>query len=454
METAAHNPLARRYRLWSLFRYTLPPIGMMIVVSLYTVIDGIFVGHYVGSNGLAAINIVFPTLNVMYGLAIMLSSGGSALVAKAMGEGDMKNASRRFTFLTVAGISIGILLAGMVFLFYEPILRFLGTTELLWDMGTDYLLSCIAFAPCVIMMIFFNAFYIADGRPIQGFFVSIASGVTNVVFDYIFIAKLGMGVLGAGLATGLSDVVALLAGVWYFMYYSRLLHFRRFRFEASVLLRSASNGSSEMVTQLSAGVTTFLFNMLLLEYAGEMGVAAITVILYSEMILNAFFMGFGLGVAPIFSYQFGAQNFRELRRLLQLSLTNIGLFSILSFAAANLFRVPLTELFLPEGGEVFDITVHGFQLFAYSFLITGCNLFASNFYTALSDGKTSAFLSFLRNLFGIVLFLLTLPRVFGLDGIWLAVPAADVLAIGVGAALLWRTAGKMKSNEPAPHGGA
>lgn len=445
MSTAVRNPLERRYHLWSLFRYTMPSIGMMIVVSLYTIIDGVFVGRYVGSNGLAAINIVFPTLNVMYGLAIMLATGGSALVAKTMGEGDMKNASRRFTFLTVTGITIGVFMAILVYLFHVPILRFLGTTELLWDMGADYLLSCIAFAPCVIMMIFFNAFYIADGRPVQGFYVSLASGMTNVCFDYLFISEFGLGVLGAGLATGIADLVALLAGLYYFSRYSRLLHFRRFRIEIPVLFRSAYNGSSEMVTQLSAGVTTFLFNMLLLAYAGEIGVAAITVILYAEMILNAFFMGFGLGVAPIFSYQFGAKNHTELRRLLRLSLANIGIFSLLSFFAANLFRVPLTALFLPEGGEVFDMTLHGFSLFAFSFLITGFNLFASNYYTALSDGKTSAFLSFLRNLFGIVLFLLTLPRILGLDGIWLAVPAADLLSIGVGALLLYRTAKAMRS---------
>ena len=361
------NTLAKHFSLGGLLRFAAPAVGMMLVISIYTVTDGIFIGRYAGSLALAASNIVYPALNLVFGLSIMLSSGGSALVAKTLGEGDAALARSRFTLLAVVGAALGILLAGTVFLFMEPILVLLGASPELYADCRAYLSANMFFAPFVVLMIIFNAFYIADGRPVQGFLVSLTAGLVNVGLDYVFLAHFGMGIFGAGLATGISDVVAAVLGLVYFSRYSRTLAFERFSFAVRPLFQALYNGSSEMVTQLSVGITTYLFNLVTFSYAGADGVAAISVILYAEMLLTAILMGFANGVAPVFSYQFGAKGYAELLRLLRLSLGIIFLFGILSFAAANIFAVPLMTLFLPDGGRAYALALGGFGLFSWSF---------------------------------------------------------------------------------------
>ena len=442
------NTLAKHFSLGGLLRFAAPAVGMMLVISIYTVTDGIFIGRYAGSLALAASNIVYPALNLVFGLSIMLSSGGSALVAKTLGEGDAALARSRFTLLVVVGAALGILLAGTVFLF-EPILALLGASPELYADCRAYLSANMFFAPFVVLMIIFNAFYIADGRPVQGFLVSLTAGLVNVGLDYVFLAHFGMGIFGAGLATGISDVVAALLGLAYFSRYSRTLAFERFSFAVRPLFQALYNGSSEMVTQLSVGITTYLFNLVTFSYAGADGVAAISVILYAEMLLTAILMGFANGVAPVFSYQFGAKGYAELLRLLRLSLGIIFLFGILSFAAANIFAVPLMTLFLPDGGRAYALALGGFGLFSWSFLLCGFNLFSSTFFTALSDGRMSAILSFVRNLVGIVVFLLLLPHFFGLDGAWLAVPAADAAAVLLSFRQLWGAARSFREEKAA-----
>ena len=433
---ATASPLGRHFTLKSLLRFAAPSIGMMIIISLYTVTDGIFIGRYAGSNALAASNIVYPAINIVLGLAIMLASGGSALVAKNLGEGEPEAARRRFTMLTIATAVLSGVLALLAFAAGDSLLFLLGSSAELLNDCRSYLYALLPFFPFAALMILFNAFFIADGRPSQGFIVSVLAGLTNAGLDYLFLAHLDFGVMGAGLATGLADVLAAAIGLIYFQRYSRILHFARPRMEWSALGQAMYNGSSELVTQLSVGITTFLFNILTFRYAGADGVAAISVILYAEMLLTAVYMGFTNGVAPIFSYRFGARDFKELRRLVRLSLTIIAGGALLSFSLSHLLAEPLVSLFLPQGGHVYELTRQGFALFSFTFLLCGFNLFVSGFFTAISDGRTSALMSFARNLLGIVFFLLTLPRMFGLSGVWLAVPAADVTALLFGIILL------------------
>lgn len=433
---ATASPLGRHFTLKSLLRFAAPSIGMMIIISLYTVTDGIFIGRYAGSNALAASNIVYPAINLVLGLAIMLASGGSALVAKNLGEGEPEAARRRFTMLTIATAVFSGVLALLAFAAGDSLLFLLGSSAELLNDCRSYLYALLPFFPFAAFMILFNAFFIADGRPSQGFIVSVLAGLTNAGLDYLFLAHLDFGVMGAGLATGLADVLAAAIGLIYFQRYSRILHFARPRMEWSALGQAMYNGSSELVTQLSVGITTFLFNILTFRYAGADGVAAISVILYAEMLLTAVYMGFTNGVAPIFSYRFGARDFKELRRLVRLSLTIIAGGALLSFSLSHLLAEPLVSLFLPQGGHVYKLTRQGFALFSFTFLLCGFNLFVSGFFTAISDGRTSALMSFARNLLGIVFFLLTLPRMFGLSGVWLAVPAADVTALLFGIILL------------------
>lgn len=423
------TPLAQKFTMRTLLRFAAPSIGMMLVMSLYTITDGIFIGQFAGSDALAASNIVYPPINLLYGLGIMLASGGSALVAKTLGEKNCQRANAQFSFITVSGAATGAVLALLIGLFFEPVLRFLGATPELMTDCRSYLGAVLPFFPAAALLVIFNAFYIADGRPIQGFLVSVASGIANAALDYLFLAQLGMGVAGAGLATGLSDLLAAVIGLVYFSRCSRTLHFARFAVRLSVLKDTCSNGVSELVTQLSMGVITFLFNLLTLAYAGASGVAAITVILYAEMLLTAVFVGFTNGVAPVFSYHFGARQPRELVRLLKLSLVIIGASGLFAFGAAQLLAAPLVNLFLPQGGEAARLTQNGFALFSFSFLLSGFNIFGSGFFTALSNGKTSAIISFVRNLAATSLFLAILPCFFALNGVWLAVPAADIAAL-------------------------
>ncbi|MDD6134675.1 MAG: MATE family efflux transporter [Selenomonadaceae bacterium] len=429
MEDSNSTPLAQRFTIFSLLCFAAPSIGMMLVISLYTVTDGIFIGRYAGALALAASNIVYPVINLVLGLAIMLASGGSAIVAKNLGEGQVAAANHRFAWLTAAGAGIALCLALSVGLFLAPILDFLGASPAMLADCRLYLGILLPFFPAATLMVIFNAFYIADGRPIQGFLVSVASGITNAALDYLFLAEWELGISGAALATGIADLLAAGIGLIYFTRFSRTLHLRAFRPELPVLRAACSNGVSELVTQLSVGLVTFLFNLITFRWAGENGVAAISVILYAEMLLTSILMGFTNGVVPIFSYHYGALHHQELNRLLKISLGVITSLSLLAFAASRLLATPLITLFLPNGGPTFTLTLSGFLLFSLSFLLVGFNLFASGFFTALSNGKTSALLSFVRNLAGIVIFLMLLPRYLGLPGVWLAVPAADLAAL-------------------------
>ena len=437
MRKNTRNPLSYHHSMWSLLKFAAPSICMMVVISLYTVTDGIFIGRYVGSDALAASNIVYPAFNLVLGLAIMLAAGGSALVAKTLGEGNRELASRRFTLITSSGVVLSLLLALVLWFFIEPLLAFLGASPTLYDECVDYIVTLLPFFPVATMMMIFNALFIADGRPIQGFAVSIVSGILNACLDYLFMGQMGMGIAGAALGTGLGETAAAIIGLHYFARRSRMIHFRKPTLEWRMLVQAMYNGSSELITELSVGVTTFLFNIITFSWAGADGVAAISVILYAEMLLTSILVGFNNGIAPIFSYQFGAKNYHELLRLMRLALLSIGIFSLISFASSRILAEPLIHLFLPGADSAYNITVNGFLLFGFSFLLSGFNIFTSGFFTAISDGRTSAIASFARNFAGIVIFLLLLPKLIGFSGVWLAVPAADLTAVLLSAFLLY-----------------
>ena len=420
----ARNPLAQDFHFFSLLRFAAPTIGNMLIFSLYTVVDGIFVARFTGSDSLAAVNLVWPAVNLIIGVSIMFAAGGSAVVGKTLGEKQPRLASERFTMLVVTAGLIGAVLGALGLLFIDPILHFLGTTSHLWADCHRYLFPMLLFAPITTVDFIFDYFFVTSGRPMLGLYLAILSGLINIGLDYVFLAHLGFGVSGAAWATVIAYTVSALIGFWYFRRQHSLLCLRRFTFQWKVILQAMKNGSAEMVTQLAVGVTTFLFNLLTLRYAGENGIAAITIILYAEMLLTAFFLGFTSRIAPIFSYHHGARNPAMIRRLLRLGLTAIAIASLLAFGAAQLFAEPLVEIFVPQGSEVELLAASGLQLFALSFLACGFNIFTQGFFTALSQGHLSALGSCARGLVGISFFLITLPPLLGINGIWLAVPAA------------------------------
>ena len=419
--------LDREFPFWSLLRFSLPTVGMMIFLSLYTIVDGIFVSRFVGSSALSAVNIVFPLICIPIGVGVMLATGGCAVVARRLGEGREADACRTFSFLTLAGLAAGTVFSLLGLGFAQPLSRLLGATPELLPYCTDYLRYMLLFSPFCILQSLFQSFFVAAGRPGLGLGLTVCSGVTNAVLDFVFIVPLGLGVMGAALATAAGYLITAAAGVVFFLTRRQGLRFLPPRWEGRVLAKACGNGSSEMVTNLANAVVTFLFNLLMLRFLGEDGVAAITIVLYAQFLLTALYMGFSMGVAPVVSFQYGAGNTYRLRRIFRSCLIFVGASSALVFAVALGLSGFLVAVFSPPGTAVHGYALEGFRLFAPSFLFAGLNIFSSSFFTALSDGLTSAVISFARTFGFLLVGLLVLPAALGVTGVWLAVPFAEVL---------------------------
>lgn len=423
------NHLGQEFNVFSLLKFVAPTIIMLIFMSLYQMVDGIFVSKYVGENALSALNIVYPVPSIMIAVSIMLATGGSAIIARNMGEGKEREAKENFSFIVVTGavLGIGFLILGLVFI--EPLICLLGATPALYSYCYEYLLILIISAPLAVFQMLFQNFFVTAGKPQLGLSLTILGGVSNIVLDYVFIRTCEFGVSGAALATAIGYSIPGLFGLFYFALNRKgTLYFVKPVFRTKVLIRCCTNGSSEMVNNLAIAITTFLFNVLMLKYAGEAGVAAITIVLYAQFFMTSAFMGFSSGIAPIVSYKYGSGDASQLKKIFKISICLITAASIFVFAAAERWADPLILVFTPADSSVFEITKHGFSIFAFSFLFTGINIFASALFTAFSNGIISAVLSLLRTFLFLVACLLFLPFIWGVDGIWAAVPIAEALA--------------------------
>lgn len=421
--------ISKKFNFGSLLVFALPTTIMMIVMSLYTIIDGIFVSRFVSTNALSSINIVFPLINVVLGLAIMLAAGSNAIIAKKLGEGDGEGARKTFTAILVLNLLIGIILALVGNLFAVPLARAMGASDLLLTDSVTYLRWQFGFAPAMMLQMLFQTVFVTEGKPGIGLFLTVLAGVLNATLDYILIVPLQMGIAGAAIATVSGYMVPALFGLIYFSTARKTLWLVPFRFSRKEIKESCFNGSSEMVTNISSGVITFLFNLLMMHYVGEDGVAAITIIQYSQFLLNALFMGFSQGVAPIISFNYGSQNRPQLRQVIRCSLISVGVSSLAVFAFSEVAGSYIVEVFARKGTAVYELAVEGFALFAASYLFSGLNIFTSALFTSLSDGRTSAIISFVRTFVLIALCLAVLPMVMGIQGIWLAVPIAELGAV-------------------------
>lgn len=436
------NPaIGREFHFASLIRFALPTIIMMIFMSLYTIVDGIFISRFVGTDALSATNIVYPMINIVLAVAIMLATGGSAVVARKMGEGKTKSAKQSFTFIVISGTAAGAVIGLLGIVFLEPICLFLGASAALMEYCKSYLFVLLLFAPAAVLQILFQSFFVTAGRPMLGLLLTVIAGVGNAVFDYLFIVPLGMGVAGAALATAMGYLLPSAVGLIYFSVSKNALHFCRPKLDWRMLAGSCLNGSSEMVTNLSTGIITFLFNILMMRYLGENGVAAITIVIYAQFLLTALYMGFSMGVAPVISFNYGSGNTVQLQRIFRICMIFIALSSVAMYGASLLLSEYLVAIFAPVGSAVYEVASHGFWLFSLSFLFAGINIFASGMFTALSNGKVSALISFMRTFAFILVGLLLLPRFLDVDGIWLAVPFAEILTMGISVVYLKKMSG-------------
>lgn len=432
------NSLQKKITLLSLIRYTLPTISMMVFFSCYTIIDGMFISKFIGANALSATNIVFPIINLILGVGIMFATGGSAIVAKKMGEGKNKEAKENFTLITLSALVVACIIAVISIIFIKEIIYALGSTKLLYDDCRDYLFYMVIFTPFIILKLYFDYFLVTAGVPNLGLISGIAGGIVNIVLDYVFIVEFNLGVKGAALATCIGYIVPSFIGIIYFMNKKNTLHFIKPKFDFRVIKNSCSNGCSEMVTQLSAAITTFIFNIVMIKYLGEDGVAAITIILYLQMLLNSAYIGFTSGVQPRISYNYGSENEEQLENLIKYSILIISIFGVSTFIMCRGAVDVLVSLFSQKGTELFDITRNGLMLFSTSFLVGGINIFSSGMFTAFSNGKVSALLSLLRTFVFFAIGMMFLPKFMGVNGVWLVIPFAEAITLAISLTFIYK----------------
>lgn len=429
--------LSDHFTYRKLFAFVLPPIAMILLTSVYTMVDGLFVSHFVGKTAFAAVNFVFPVVILMSGLGSMFGTGGTALVAKTLGQGAANRAKRYFTQVIWMACVLGTLMGAVGCIWLPEICRALGATPELLPDALTYGRIMLVFLPCCILQWTFQSLLIAAEKPKLAFWLSVAGGVTNIILDAVFMAGLQWGVAGAAIATGISQVVAGVVPVVYFLLpNSSLLSFRRTRFQPRPMLQACTNGASELVSSISGAFVGMLYNYQLIRYFGEDGVAAYGVVMYVSFFFVSIFIGYDMGSTPLLAYHHGAENHAELKNLFRKSVTFVGTGGASLALCALIFARPIAILFVGYNESLTQLTEHAFWVYGISFALMGYNVFASGLFTAMNNGMVSAAISLLRTFVLQAAAVLCLPLLFGLNGIWWAVSVAEIGALLVSVALV------------------
>ncbi len=428
--------LSDHFTVRRLLRFVAPSIVMMVFTSIYSVVDGLFVSNFAGKTPFAAVNLIMPVLMGLGTVGFMIGTGGSALVGMTLGLGEKERANRLFSMLTAAGAAGGVVLSVLGLVFLRPAAYALGARGEMLEQCVIYGAVMLVFQTFFILQIVFQSFFVTAEKPKLGLAVTVAAGLTNIVLDALLVGVFRMGVAGAAAATGVSQLVGGAFPLWYFARKnSSLLRFARPEKDWRALVRACANGASELMTNLSSSIVTALYNVQLMRFAGEDGVVAYGVIMYVNFIFNAIFYGYSIGSAPVFSYHYGAGGRDELKSLLRKSLALTAVCGAFLTLAAEASAGPLSRIFVGYDAALCAMTTRGFQLYALSFLVVGFNIFGSAFFTALNNGAVSAAISFVRTLVFQLLSIWLLPVWWGLDGVWLAVVAAELQALAVTASL-------------------
>lgn len=425
--------LSDHFTYKKLFKFVLPSITMMVFLSIYCIVDGLFVSNYAGKLPFASLNLVFPVIMALGAIGLMIGTGGSALVGKTLGEGKSQKANEIFSMLIYLTIILGIILAIFGILYIQPIIIKLGATLEMIDFGTKYASIVLCALPFCMLQNVFQSFFVTAEKPKIGLYVILLAGFANIILDYIFIVPLNMGLTGAAVATAISQFAGGIIPIIYFTNKNNnsLLKLGKSKFNISALNKTMLNGSSEFMTNISSSIVTAIYNYQLLKYVGEDGIAAYGTMMYIMFIFFAIYMGFCIGSAPLFSYNYGAKNINELKNITGKSLKIITILGLLMTLFAEIFAYPLSKIFVGYDTELLNFTVHGFKIFALCFIVGGFNVFGSAFFTALNNGIISAIISFLRTIVFETSCVLILPILFGVDGIWISVLIAETLALCV-----------------------
>ena len=430
--------LSDHFTYGRLVRFTLPSIAMMIFTSIYGVVDGFFVSNFVGKTPFAAVNFIYPVLMILGCLGFMFGTGGSALVAMTMGMGDRKKAREIFSLLIYVAIGSGILIAALGIAFLPAIASALGAEGEMLEGCVTYGRIILLAVPAYMLQYAFQSFFVTAEKPQLGLAVTIAAGVTNMVLDALLVAVFQFGLVGAAAATALSQVVG---GVIPLIYFARpnssTLRLGKTKWDGRALGKACVNGSSELMTNIAMSLVSMLYNIQLMKYAGENGVAAYGVLMYVCMIFLAAYIGYTVGVAPVIGFHYGAASYDELKGLRKKSFRIIGICAVVMFLLAEfVLAKPLAMLFVGYDLELMALTLHAFKIFSFVFLFAGFAIFGSGFFTALNNGLISALIAFLRSLVFEVCFVLLLPLVFGMDGIWISTAAAELVAAALALTLM------------------
>ena len=408
-----------------------PSVIMLVFIALYYLIDAIFVANYVSSDALAAINIVYPISGLGWGISIMLAAGSSAIVAIRMGEGNQRDANEKFSLICIVSVGLGIAAAASGLLFLEELVGLLGATSRLWPYCMDYAWILIIALPAAFLGVLLEYFIRVDGRPGFTLFLYVSGGIVHILLDYLFLVRWNWGIAGAGWATAAGQTTIAVLGVVYFLTQKTKLIFIMPKWDSTYIKNCFVNGSSEMVSESSVAITVYVFNTVVLGLAGEDGLAALSIVLNAHYLLISVHLGFITGAAPLISYYYGAKEYEKVNLFLKYSRTFIFISSI-GVALLALAEAPLLAMvFVDADTEVYHAAVRGIRFISIAFLFTGVNVFASGFFTAYGNGIISALISLSRGLIMVLIGVMTLPRIFGLDGVWLTVGLAEITTLGL-----------------------
>lgn len=424
--------LSDHFTYGKLVKFTIPSIAMMIFTSIYSVVDGLFVSNFAGKTAFSAVNLMMPIFMIIATVGFMFGTGGTAIVANTFGAGNKEKANRYFSLFVYVAFALGVLFAMLGFAFIRPLATLIGAKGQLLEYCVDYGRIILTALPFFVLQLLFQSFFVAAERPHLGLLVTGIAGVTNMILDAVLVILLPLEykLAGAAVATAFSQFLGGVIPLVYFLRKnSSILRLGKTSFDGKAIVKACTNGSSEFMSNVSMNIVGMLYNIQLLHYAGENGVAAYGVMMYVSMIFSAAFIGYSIGSAPIISYHDGAKNTDELKGLLKKSLRLLGVSGLVMLLAAQLLAVPLAQIFVGYDKQLVDLTVSGFRVFALAFPFMGFAIFGSGFFTALNDGLTSALISFLRTLVFEASAVLLLPMIFGIDGIWFSIVVAEVMAV-------------------------
>ena len=425
------NAYEKPVTLKNIVKFAVPTIAMTVFMSFYTMVDGLFVSNLIGTDALSAINLTAPVIQLVTAVSTMLATGGSAVIMKKMGEQKTDEAKEDFTFLIIVNVMVGLVMCAAGYLAMDFIFAGMNLSPAVEGYCVEYLSRYLIFTVPILLMNNFTLYMIASEKAFLSLICSVTGGILNMALDYVFIAGLDMGIGGAAVATGLGYSVTAVAGLFVFSRKKSLLHFKKPVFRIRVLGSAASNGCSEMATALVTGIVTMMFNWTMLHYVGEDGVAAVTIIMYVLMFASSLYTGYSYGVAPMLSFYYGEQNREKLKKLVGLSMKVIVVISVITAAASFVMTRPLVSVFARTDNPVYDLAVTGNRICTAALFFIGFNIFASGMFTALSNGIVSAVLAFSRSFVFMLITMIVLPLLLGVNGIWLATPAAELMALGL-----------------------